>query len=839
MVLDQFKDFMIVVLIVAALVSGIIGEGGDAIVIVVILLMNAMIGVVQEYRAEKAMAALKTMVAPSATVLRDGAPCVVPAVTVIPGDIVLLEAGQIVPADLRLLDEAHLCMDEAALTGESAAVEKRTAPIEGKASSPGERNNMAFKGTVVSVGRGRGVVVATGMGTELGAIAAMIQEGEEVRTPLQKRLTIFGQRLSVAVLAICSIVFLFGLVRGEPPLLMFLTAVSLAVAAIPEALPAVVTISLALGARKMVEKRALIRRLPAVETLGSVTYVCSDKTGTLTLNKMTVEALYAGGERMARHSQRPTFKTGGEAGKKAPEGGEKRWTSPVTALFTSMALSNDVSRDREGKVIGDPTEVALYETARENGYEKGEREAATPRVGEIPFDAERRCMTTFHRDEEGKVFSVTKGGMEVIVEKSASFLGTTGPTKIEREALTREGDRMAAEGLRVIAFGVREWGALPDRLMADEVERELTLVGFAGIMDPPRQEVEEAVALCKSAGIRPVMITGDHPATARAIARRIGIIDKDEQLITGASLERLPMDEFEAQVETICAYARVAPAQKLTIVKALQDRGQYVAMTGDGVNDAPALKRADIGIAMGITGTDVSKEVSSMILLDDNFSSIVRAVREGRRVYDNIRRFIRYTMTSNAGEIWVILLAPFLGLPLPLLPIHILWINLVTDGLPGLALAVEGEEKGIMERPPRPPGESVFARGLGVEIVAVGLVMGGITLLAQAWAIGTGNREWQTVVFTVLCLSQMGNALAVRSESESLFVQGIFSNRPLVGAVLLTFLLQVAIIYHPFLNAVFKTAPLSGGELFLSLLFSSVVFIMVEIIKLVRRMREE
>ena len=835
MVLAQFMDFMIIVLIMAAVISGIIGEAVDTIAIVVILVLNAVIGVVQEYRAERAMAALKTMAAPSATVVRDGGNITVPSATVVPGDIVLLELGQIVAADMRLLESVQLGLEEAALTGESAAVEKVVVPMEGEPTSLGDRRNMAYKGTVVSYGRGRGVVVATGMETELGRIATMIQEEENGKTPLQKRLKVFGQRLSTAVIAVCVLVFVIGLIRGEPPLLMFLTAISLAVAAIPEALPAVVTISLALGARKMVKKNALIRRLPAVETLGSVTYICSDKTGTLTLNKMTVEELYLDG-RIIRREEVECLAPG-EPGTSAGDLHGAR-TAPLATLLTAMALNNDISCDREGRVAGDPTEVALYEAAREKGFEKGKIEERYPRVGEIPFDAERRCMTTFHRDRSGMVFSITKGGVEVVVGKSRNILLESELKKVESEILTRESNRMADDGLRVLAFGMREWETMPDDLSAEEVEKELTLVGFAGIMDPPRSEAEEAVSLCKSAGIRPVMITGDHPITAQAVARRIGILDGEHQVITGTYLDRLPMDEFEAKVKTFSTYARVAPAQKLKIVRALQDKGQFVAMTGDGVNDAPALKRADIGIAMGITGTDVSKEVSSMILLDDNFASIVHAVREGRRIYDNIRKFIKYTMTSNAGEIWVIFLAPFLGLPIPLLPIHILWINLVTDGLPGLALAVEGEERGIMKRPPRPPTESIFAGGMATDIVWVGLLMGGMTLLAQAWAIETGHGEWQTIVFTVLCLSQMGNALAVRSERESLFSLGIFSNRPLLGAVLLTFSLQIAIIYLPFLNVIFKTGPLSVGELFITLLLSSVVFIMVEVEKLVKRMRE-
>jgi len=831
MFLDQFKDFMIIVLMASAVLAGALGELADTIAIVVIVVLNAVLGFTQEYRAEKAMEALKKMAASLATVIRDGVPASIPAAQLVPGDIVHLEAGNVVPADLRLTEAAKLKVEEAALTGESVPSEKQTAALSDQSLPIGDRKNLAYKGTVVSYGRGTGIVVATGMRTELGRIAAMLQDEEAGKTPLQKRLVAFGKKLALAVLAICAIVFVVGILRGESPLLMLLTAVSLAVAAIPEALPAVITISLALGAKKMVRQNALVRNLPAVETLGSVTYICSDKTGTLTMNRMTAEEVYADGRLIPKAELRgaPLAVPAGAAA-----------SLPLPTLLTAVALSNDAKHDAVGAVIGDPTEAALYMLAADGGFAKGALEVRFPRVAELPFDSERKLMTTFHAWEGGKVVSFTKGAVEVVLERSTRVLTAQGEIELAPAKIPGVADRIAADGLRALGFGMRVWDRLPDDLDAAEAETGLTLLGLVGLMDPPRPEAKDAVALCRKAGIVPVMITGDHPLTARAIALRIGILDDghaDELVITGRELAQLSLEEFEQRVEQIRVYARVAPEQKLKIVRALQDRGQFVAMTGDGVNDAPALNRADIGVAMGITGTDVSKEASHMILLDDNFATIVKAVKEGRRIFDNIRKFIKYTMTSNSGEIWTIFLAPFFGMPIPLLPIHILWINLVTDGLPGLALAAEPGEKGIMERPPRHPQESIFAHGLGIHIVWVGLLMGAASLVTQAWSISTGLAHWQTMVFTVLCLSQMGHVLAIRSDSESLFSQGLLSNRPLVGAFLLTFGLQLATIYVSFLNPIFKTEPLTLGELGLTLAMSTVVFVAVEIEKYFKRRR--
>jgi P-type Ca2+ transporter type 2C len=616
-------------------------------------------------------------------------------------------------------------------------------------------------------------------------------------------------------LGICGVIFGVGIVRGEAPLLMFLTAISLAVAAIPEALPAVVTISLALGARKMIQTHALIRKLPAVEALGSVTFICTDKTGTLTMNRMQVEALYCD-RTVARQA---------------------RSDAPWDELLRAMVLCSDVHAEADGTIVGDPTEVALTVAARDADYEKLRLEKAYPRVAEIPFDADRKCMSTLHPDAEGGYLSYTKGAVEVFLERSRNMATSTGTIALDIRGIGAVSERMAADGLRVLAIGMRRWSTLPSDIAPEVVERDLTLLGLIGLVDPPRGEAHEAVEMCKSAGIVPVMITGDHPLTARAIARRLGILGKGGVVMTGAELAKLSLEELRTQAEHLRVYARVAPEQKLHIVTALQDRGAIVAMTGDGVNDAPALRRADIGIAMGVTGTDVAKEASAMVLLDDNFATIVRAIREGRRIYDNIRRFIRYAVTTNSGEIWTMFLAPIVGLPVPLLPIQILWINLVTDGLPGLALTVEPGDLDIMRRPPRPPQESVFARGLGIHVLWAGPLMAALALAIQAWSLSTGSAHWQTMVFTVLCLAQLAHVLAIRSEHESLFTQGLLSNRPLLGAVLLTFLLQLATIYVPALNAIFKTTPLSAAELALTVGIASLMFWAVEGEKWLQRRR--
>lgn len=807
MLLSQFKDVMILILLAAAIISGFIGELTDTIVIVVIVILNAIIGFFQEYRAEKAMQALKQMSVTQTRVLRDGRSTWMPATALVPGDVVLLEAGNAVPADVRIIESVNLKIEEAALTGESHAVDKTTDPLEEDDMPIGDRKNLAFKGTFVTYGRGTALVVATGMETELGRIAKMLQEDESM-TPLQQRMASFGKRLSVLVLFLCVVFFVAGWLRGEDLVKMILTSISLAVAAIPEALPAVITISLALAAKRLIKFNSLIRKLPAVETLGSVTYICTDKTGTLTKNKMHVEEIFVDEQFYEKKDLSIFYEL--ENGK---------------LLLQAFALNNDAVTDGENNIKGDSTEAALLEVAIEQKINS----ADWPRLAEIAFDADRKLMTTFH-EHEGKIISFTKGAPDILLGRCE----ITDLSFFEDKV-----DEMASNGHRVLGFAFRYWDELPATPESDKHESGLQFLGLAGIIDPPREEVLEAVSQCKTAGIVPVMITGDHHLTAKTIAQRIGILSSEEDLvITGQQLSAMNADEFLAKVEKIKVYARVSPEQKLQIVKTLQQKGHYVAMTGDGVNDAPSLKRANIGIAMGITGTDVSKEAAHMILLDDNFSTIVKAVREGRRIYDNILKFIKYLMTTNSGELWTLLLGPILGLPISLLPIHILWINLVSDGLPAISLSFEKAEKDIMNRPPRPPQESVFANGRGLHMIWVGMLMAAIALSLQAWAIQNG-MHWQTIVFNVLCLCQMGHVLAIRSESRSLFAIGLFSNKPLIGSVLAGILLQFMITYIPLFQPIFHTEALSLKEFVLVIAASSLVFIAVEIEKAITRKRRK
>jgi P-type Ca2+ transporter type 2C len=808
----QFADFMVLILIGAAVVSGLIGDLTDTVVIAAIIVLNAVLGFVQEYRAERAMAALKAMSAPSATAVRDGRPSTIAAAELVPGDVVMLEAGRIVPADLRLVEVAALRVNESALTGESVPVDKTAEAIAGANLPVGDRRNIAHKGSVVTYGRAVGLVVATGMRTEFGRIATLLAEAHATQTPLQRRLAAFGRRLAVLVLFICAIVFSTGLLRGEAALPMLLVALSLAVAAIPEALPAVVSISLALGARKMMASRALVRRLPAVETLGSVTFICSDKTGTLTANEMRVETYVCDGERTAMLGK-----------------GE-----PARELLHALAVSHDVGRDGGGEAVGDPTEVALLVAAESAGLDYQAEMARSPRVAEIPFDSERKRMTTVHRQPEGGCLAITKGAAEVIIGLSAREWRSGGPTAVNRAELSRMSDEMAAQGLRVLAVAIRRWTSLPARLTPETMECQLDFLGLVGLIDPPRPEIQEAIATCMSAGIVPVMITGDHPLTARAVAQRLGLLAQDGEVLTGPQLAALSAADFERRVRDVRVYARVAPEQKVRIVKALQAAGEVVAMTGDGVNDAPALKRADVGVAMGIQGTDVAKEAAAIVLLDDNFATIVRAVREGRRIYDNLRRFVRYVLTTNSAEIWTIFLAPFLGLPVPLLPIQILWINLVTDGLPGLALASEPAERDTMQRAPRPPAESLFAQGLGLHAFVVGLLMAALALGVQAYYWQSGSPAWQTAVFTTLCFTQLAHVMAIRSERTSLFAMRLASNPPLLGAVLLTIALQLAVVYVPALNVLFKTVPLGPIELLACIGSAAAILAIVELEKWAR-----
>ena len=819
MLLAQLTEFMVLLLLASAVVAGLLGELQDIAAIVAIVVLNAALGVVQEYRAERALAALRALAAPQAWVRRGGAVGPVPAADLVRGDVVVLEAGNVVPADLRLLETAGLRLDEATLTGESHPADKSPAALPDVELPLGERYNMAYKGTVVTAGRGLGAVVATGMATELGRIASLLRDNRPVRTPLQRRLARLGQRLSVAVLALCALIFGIGFLAGEQPGRMLLTAVSLAVAVLPEALPAVVTISLAIGARRMARRHALIRRLPAVEALGSVTHICADKTGTLTSNRMRLEALYGDGRIVpgdAAHADR----------------------EPWTSLFTALAVSNDARWVPPRSPEGDPTEVALLVAAARAGRDKAALETLLPRIAELAFSSERGKMTTLHQREghdQGDVIVYTKGAPEAVLAGCVNRLTEDGPEPLEPGAILAAAEQMARRGYRVLAVSRRVLARPPADVSSALVETEQSFLGLVGLQDPPRPEAKAAVMECQSAGIRVIMITGDHPATARAIAEALGIIDSTDSVMTGPELARLGMEEFERRVRDIRVYARAAPEQKIKIVQALKDQGEAVAMTGDGVNDAPALRLADIGVAMGARGADVAREAADMVLLDDNFATIVGAVREGRRIYDNLRKFVKYTLTSGVGELLPLMLAPFLGLPAPLLPIHILWINLVTDGLPGLALAAEPAEAGIMERPPRQPGESFFGRGLWQHVLWVGVLMGSVTLATVALNGVAWGAHWRSMAFTVLALSQMGHVLAIRSDRESFFGRRLWWNPPLLGAVGLTLALQLGTLYLPVANVVLRTEPLTAMELATTLALSSVVFMAVEIEKLVKR----
>jgi P-type Ca2+ transporter type 2C len=839
LLLAQFANTMIVVLLIAALVMVAIGEVRDALVVAVILVLNAAIGFVQEFRAERTMAALRTLTGPSARVIRGGVEMPIPARALVPGDLLLLEAGDVVPADARLLHCPGLRVDEATLTGESVPVDKEATALTDRAGAVADQLDMVFRGTAVVHGRARAVVVATGMATQLGGIAGLLARNTAPRTPLQRRLAALGRQLAAAALVVCAVVFALGVARGEDTVLMLLTAISLAVAAIPEALPAVVTISLALGAQRMARHHALVRRLPAVETLGSVTVICTDKTGTLTQARMQVEWVWTtDGEIEVTGSG---YDPAGELlidGRPIGRGDRPA----LTRLLTAATLCNDSTLQAPAgsggvwDVAGDPTEGALLVLAAKAGV--GPLDATLPRVGELAFDATRKRMTTLHRPGgPGDGLVATKGALESVLDVTTHVASPGGDIPFSADlrslSLTRAED-YAARGYRVLAFAGRRLE--PGDLPADaRVERDLTLYGLVAMADPARPESAAAVASCRRAGITPVMITGDHPATAAAIAARMGIAD-DGEVLSGAELAREGTAGLATHVDRVAVYARTNPEQKLDIVQAWQARGEIVAMTGDGVNDAPALRTADIGVAMGLAGTEVAKQAADMVLTDDDFATIVTAVGEGRRIYDNIQRFVRYTLTSNSGEIWVMLLGPFVGLPLPLLPVQILWVNLVTDGLPGLALAVEPAERDAMRRPPRVPAEGIFARGMWQHILLVGLLMGVIPLGLGIWGSVTG-RPWQTMVFTSLALLQLGHALAVRSGRDSLRTLGLATNRPLFAAVAGTIALQFAVVYSAWGQALFRTSPLDVLELAVVLVASTGVLWAVEAEKLVRRRR--
>jgi len=834
---EQLSATLILILIVAAVISAFLGDYEDAVVILGIVILNAWLGVHQELKAEKAMAALMRMSQPSVRVRRGGHVVNIESRSLVPGDIVLLEAGSIAPADARLVEAANLRMQEAALTGESEPVEKSADIVLEGEPGVGDRSNMVFRGSDAVYGRGVAVVVATGMQTELGRIAELIQGVEDEQTPLQKRLDRLGKVLGGLALAIVAVVFAAGLLRGEEVRLMFLTAVSLAVAAAPEGLPAVVAIALALGAQRMLARNALIRRLPAVETLGSVTVICSDKTGTLTQNRMAVRLIELPGREIAVE--------GDQTG--ADDDGAR-------LLLAAAALCNDavLEPDADGQpaALGDPTEGALIMAALHAGLDKRELDAQNPRIAEAPFDSNRKRMATLHEladeasfrqaasDLEGVPCAVfAKGAMDSLLEVSTHILidGAAEPLDDQRrQDLHETHDRLAADGMRVLAYGYRAFAERPADTSIGGLEQEIVYIGLTGMIDPPRPEAAEAVARCESAGIRTLMITGDHPVTAAHIAKQLGV-GGDGRLVTGAELEALSDEELEDVAAEAGVFARVSPEHKLRIVSALQRRGQVVAMTGDGVNDAPALKRADVGVAMGVTGSDVAREAADMVLRDDNFATIVAAVEEGRIIFDNIRKFIRYLLSANTGELLVMFAGPLLGMPLPLLPLQILWMNLVTDGPPALALSVEPAERNVMEREPFEPGESVFSRGIGREIVWGGALLGTVSLALGWWYWSQELPQWRTVIFTTLIFSQMMRALGTRSNSQSLFSMSVMSNWYLYAAVAGSTLLQLAVVYLPPAQRLFETVTLSGFDLAVCCAAASVNLAAVEVAKLLRR----
>lgn len=847
---EQLTATMVVILIFAAILSGVLGALKDTIAIATIIILYALLGFVQEYRAEQAMAALKKMAVPRVKVYRDGQLQEISARELVPGDILQLETGNVVPADCRLLESVNLRIQEAALTGESEPVEKQTRVVSGTDLPLGDRSNMAYLGTLVTLGRGRAMVVATGMQTELGKIADLIQQVGQEQTPLQRRLDQLGRTLAIVGLIIAALIFVLGLLRGDDLTHMLLTSVSVAVAIVPEGLPAVVTITLALGAQRMLKRQALIRKLPAVETLGSVTVICSDKTGTLTENRMTVIVLDVAG-----HQVNLTEELRHDSAMVVDEN-QPVSSSPFPLLLMGGALCNDaqlVTNEDHSRfhALGDPTEGALVVAAAHLGFWKGELDQLFPRVAELPFDSERKRMTTLHQVataaspihttaglRDWTMLAFTKGSVDGLLDISSQVWvdGHGEPlTSHWRERIQKANDNLAQKGMRVLGVAFRPLISLPADSPSEALENDLIFVGLFGMIDPPRAEVRDAVQVSRLAGIRPVMITGDHPLTALQIARELGIAETG-QALTGRELEQLSMDELKGIVEKVSVYARVSPEHKLKIVQALQDKGHIVAMTGDGVNDAPALKKSDIGVSMGITGTDVAKEASDIVLLNDNFSTIVAAVEEGRVIYDNVRKFVKFSVAGNVGKVLVMLLAPFLGKPLPLLPLQLLWLNILTDGLIGLGLGVEPTERNTMRRPPYAPSENIFSRGAGTHVAWVGVLIGAIALGVGAWYFYTGRETWQTMIFTTLAFSQIWQALAARSTHDSFFIRP-FANPLLLQMAGLVFLLQLTVIYLPFLQEFFQTVPLTVADFLISLALSSLVFIGIEFEKWLTRRR--
>ncbi len=849
--LEQVTAPMILLLAGAGVLSAALGDVTEAVVIFIVVALNAWIGFRQEYRAERAMAALQAMATPTVSVIRDGRPLEVAAREVVPGDLVTLQAGARVPADGRIVEAHALRVEESALTGESVPTDKSAAPVAEDAPLA-ERTSMVYGGTSVAAGRGTMLVTATGMHAEIGGVARLLQGTDEGRTPLQQRLDVLVRRLALAAGAIVLLVVALEAARGEDLDTLLLTSVSLAVAAIPESLPAVVTITLALGAQRMLHRHALIRRLYAVETLGSVTTICSDKTGTLTQNQMTVVVLDMASDERTLTDGDPPGGEGVDALRDQPT---------LRLLLVGGALCNDAATAADGTLLGDPTETALVQVARRHGLDKRAMEVVTPRVGELPFDSERKRMTTVHalpgdvsmvpswahdaleierQAAPGGQISFTKGALDGLLAR-CDTADVGGETVVLDDELRRRavaaGERLAREGVRVLGVAMRIW---PDpRAVPDDagLESGLTLLGLEGMIDPARPEVRDAIGTCRQAGIRVAMITGDHPLTAMAIARDLGLAADGDLAITGAELQAQDDDELARTARRASVYARVSPADKLRIVEALQRDGEVVAMTGDGVNDAPALKRADIGVAMGITGTDVTKDAGDMVLQDDNFATIVSAVGEGRVVFDNIRKFIRNILSGNFAEVAIMVLGPLAGMPIPLLPLQILWLNLVTDGLPAMAFAVEPAEPGVMRRAPTRLGESLLGADRGADIARRGILLTVLAFVPVFLLWDAGDAAWQTVLFTAIAFAELAGGFAMRSERVSLWRLGPFTNRPLVAAVAATVVLQVLLVALPGAREVFGLEPLSAGHWLLVIGIALAYLGALEVEKWVRRRR--
>lgn len=817
--IEQFKDYLVIILIIAAIISFFLGEVADAAIILAVIILNALLGMVQENNAEKSLEALKKLSQPVAKVLRDGKVKEVEAGSLVIGDVVLLEAGNIVPADGRLFEVANLKIDESILTGESVPVDKIDATIKNENVPLGDRLNSVYMGTIVTYGRGKFIVTATGMDTEMGKVAGLIESETDTKTPLQLKLEELSKYLGTGALMICAIIFGIGVLEKRPAFEMFMTAVSLAVAAIPEGLPAIVTITLAIGVQKMIKKNAIIRKLPAVETLGSASVICSDKTGTLTQNKMTVVKLFLND--------------------KVIDVKEYKENLDGYFLLKNAALCSDASIDQTGKGIGDPTEVALVALLNDvTGLKKAHVEDEFPRIAEIPFDSDRKMMTTIHAVDKSGFRQITKGAPDNVIERCRYFLKDNEILpldEIEKNKLRFAYEKMGSEAIRVIAVSYKDIKQAPENLSSDEFENDLIFIGLIGMIDPPRIEVKHSVEMCKKAGIKPVMITGDHKLTASAIARELGILDDNDEAVTGKELDRISDEELTERIKRVSVFARVSPEHKMRIIKAWQRNGAVVAMTGDGVNDAPALKQADIGAAMGITGTDVAKEAADMVLTDDNFATIVAAVEEGRTIFTNIKKSIHYLLTCNIGEILVLFITTLAGMPIPLKPVHILWINLVTDSLPALALGVEPPEKDIMQKKPRQKGESIFSGGLSYRIVLEGILIGLITLIAFSIGLKQNIESARTMAFAVLTLSQLAQAVNVRSD-KSIFKIGLFTNRYMVFALIVSILLQVIVIITP-LNTIFEVKNINFYDWGIIIAMSVAPFIIMEVVKSFRNKR--